>query len=89
MDTKLISFTKRQQEILWILYENPDLTDKELATRLGITRATLATHLYMIRDRLHVRSTMGLLVTLIKDGWFEPDRTTVKHGWLAPVGNGE
>lgn len=71
MDTKLIGFTPRQQEILWTLYTFPDVTDKELATQLGVTRGTVTTHLHRMRDRLQVRSTMGLVVTLIKDGWFE------------------
>lgn len=48
------SFSKREAEILQLIAEG--LTDKEVAARLGISKNTVATHIYRILARRGKRS---------------------------------
>lgn len=69
-----IYFNERQKQILWALYDDPDLTDDELAKATGNTASNVKLQLRLMRAAFHKRSTMGLVVTLIKDGWFDKER---------------
>lgn len=68
-----IRLTARQIEIIGLAAI--DLTDKEIAGRLGISRQSVKNHLHQARRRLGVHSRTGLVVYALQEGiiTLEPD----------------
>lgn len=75
---KHIYFTKRQQDILKALYEG-HTTRKRLAAKLGVTPATIRTHLSLMFEATGIHSTAGLLAAAIRNGWIETERSVTAN----------
>lgn len=62
-------FTKREIEIIKLLC----LENKKIGERLGISRATVQTHIENIRYKVESVSRAGILIELIKAGIIKID----------------
>ena len=62
--------TPRQQDIVKLIAE--DLTAKEMAERLGISAKTVAYHRDLIKKRLSVTGTAGIVRYAIRYGIINP-----------------
>ena len=62
--------TSRQKEIVSFIAE--DLTAKEIGERLGISAKTVEFHRTLIRERLEVRGTAGIVRYAIRTGLVQP-----------------
>ena len=76
MSVNDILFPDRQVEILHTMYAHPDDSHAEIARRLGMAEATLRTHLRVMYQVVGVHSDKGLIVKLIKAGWFNTPQVT-------------
>jgi DNA-binding CsgD family transcriptional regulator len=62
--------TERQKEIVILIAE--DLSAKEISQRLGISPKTAVFHRQLIKERLHVTGTAGIVRYAIKAGLIQP-----------------
>ena len=62
--------SQRQKEIVMLITE--DLTAKEIAKRIGISVKTVEFHRELIRKKLGVLGTAGIVRYAIKSGLIEP-----------------
>ena len=58
--------TKRQKQIMVLIAE--DLSSREIGTRLGISPKTVEYHKDLIRQRLEVKGTAGIVRYAIRAG---------------------
>ena len=64
------TLTKRQREIIALIAE--DLTAKEIGDRMGISPKTVEFHRNLIRQRLGVVGTAGIVRYAIRTGLIQP-----------------
>jgi two-component system response regulator NreC len=62
--------SQRQKEIVMLIGE--DLTAKEIGRRVGISEKTVEFHRHLIKKRLDVAGTAGIVRYAIKSGLIEP-----------------
>jgi DNA-binding CsgD family transcriptional regulator len=62
--------TERQKQILQLITE--DLTEKEIAVKLGISHKTVGFHKQLLRQKLGTAGTAGLVRFAIRNGFVEP-----------------
>jgi DNA-binding CsgD family transcriptional regulator len=62
--------TERQKQIVILIAE--DLSAKEIAQRLGISPKTAVFHRVLIKERLKVAGTAGIVRYAIKAGLIQP-----------------
>lgn len=77
-DIKNLLFSDRQVDILQAMYAHPDEKHPEIADRLGVKEPTLKTHLRMMYKVVGVHTDKGLIVTLIKAGWYEQPHEPIR-----------
>ena len=66
----LVDLTSRQRQIITLIAD--DLTAKEIGDRMGITTKTVEFHRALIRQRLGVAGTAGIVRYAIRTGLIEP-----------------
>jgi DNA-binding CsgD family transcriptional regulator len=68
-DVRGSNLTVREIEVLQLLAE--ELTSKEIADRLGISKKTVNFHRHSMKKRLKVRGTVGIIRYAIREGIIE------------------
>lgn len=83
-------FDNRKRAILWLLWDEPQLTHVAIAERLGVSKGTIEWHFGQMYEALAawgVVNDLSLIVALCKAGWFiEENRPGYKPEPSALVG---
>ena len=66
----LVDLTTRQRQIVTLIAD--DLTAKEIGNRMGISAKTVEFHRTLIRQRLGVTGTAGIVRYAIRAGLIQP-----------------
>lgn len=63
------AYTEKEKAIIRLICE--ELSNKEIAARLGISMRTVEGHRERIQEKMKVRNTAGIVVTAIREGIFK------------------
>lgn len=71
MSVENFNFPERKQQLLNVMYEYPNMSHAQWGQILGMSKATVETHLGMMYAALGVNCELALIVKLVKAGWFD------------------